>query len=1108
VDPEPAARAAPAPAVATLGGGATRAGGTGLSALRDNLQQLYGIRPSRDVFAEEAVKLIARATATKAAALLTYEPRGGHMQLVGQVGLEPEAEHVLSGDAMGGAWDIPLRSVRNRRINVIESAHENPFVPKALAGISPRRLTIAAVPFFQANTPVGVVILFSPTPRGFADGLLKTLSQSLRVCALALSELPMSAAATARAVEEEVTSTQPTLLRGLAALKTELARLTQALDESERQRTAETAERVTAQSFLKAAQERAGQLEQEIAALRAAQAQVPAIEEQIHTLSRRLASASETADAAQSEVARLQAASADAERRAAAQDAALVALKSERTALETQLQEALDTARARGEEAATLHAQVSDLAPRAARVGELQTALAATEAARAETETVIARLRQELVATHEQRSRAETALDQASAALAAGEQERQQLAAALAAAQADAGELTRVRAELAALQHAQRELDATLAARSAELEATRAALAADSQQLAAAAEAARARVGELERERASLAAELARSRDEATRQAAAVVERDAALAARQTEIEAARADAERAAAERAELARRRAALEDDLQALGDARSQLESELATERAARDRLLAEQHELQVRIASLAAGGESLEHERRTTVAAAEQRVGVLEAEIGRLTAALDATRTSATDEITRTRHDAEAMLDGMRVDLAEAARARDELQHNLAAAQQECAAHQRALAESSAQRARLEAMAERLTAERSELGARMQDAASAHTGLAQAHAEAQARIAGLERELASLRDGQLADAQRRLAAADAAREAAEAAAATAAARHAEELAQLQEQLAAQSEEQERLTRQLAEQAELLQSAEQDLGVLDLGAGDEADVDDALEIERDAPESVPGASAAAVVDGDAEAAGELVLLDSDEGAAAAARQLAEFGHHVSAVAPTPAAADALKGRPVAGAAVNLAAPEAWSLVRHLRNGNDIPRMPLIAYALAEQAGKGFWLGPVDFAILPVNQLSLPGLLNRMVPRVRRVLAMSNDIDVMSDVRTQLTGVGISTAVVLDGRQALDLVPTIRPEAAVLHLSPSCADVFRAIAGLRAADIARDIPILFLLDAEPQPREEAFLVAGVRMLGSRGGLAPDGLVDTLAAAFDVYRA
>ena len=90
------------------------------------------------------------------------------------------------------------------------------------------------------------------------------------------------------------------------------------------------------------------------------------------------------------------------------------------------------------------------------------------------------------------------------------------------------------------------------------------------------------------------------------------------------------------------------------------------------------------------------------------------------------------------------------------------------------------------------------------------------------------------------------------------------------------------------------------------------------------------------------------------------------------------------------------------------------------------------------------------------------------------------------------------------LDGRQALDLVPTIRPEAAVLHLSPSCADVFRAIAGLRSAEITRDIPIVFLLDAEAQPREEAFLTAGLRMLTGRGDLVPDGLVDSLASAFD----
>ena len=328
------------------------------------------------------------------------------------------------------------------------------------------------------------------------------------------------------------------------------------------------------------------------------------------------------------------------------------------------------------------------------------------------------------------------------------------------------------------------------------------------------------------------------------------------------------------------------------------------------------------------------------------------------------------------------------------------------------------------------------------------------------------------------------------------------------AAAATRYAEELAQLQQQLAAQHEDRERLSQQLAEQAELLQSAEQNLGVLEMPASEEIDGDDdVLEIDREAPEPSEAAAEASIAADDGEAdSGELFLLDGDDSATAAALKLAEFGHRVSALAPSISAADSMKGRRVAGAAVNLAAADASSVVRHLRNGSDIPRMPLIAYALAEKASKGFWLGPVDFAPLPIDTVSLPSLLNRMVPKIRRVLAMSNDIDVMSDVRTQLTGAGISTAVVLDGRQTPDLVPTIRPEAAVLHLSPTCVDVFRAIAGLRAAEIARDIPTSSC--STPSRRHARRPSSPLASACSPAALAwrPDGLVETLGSAFDTY--
>ncbi|MFN8640263.1 MAG: hypothetical protein U0802_00845 [Candidatus Binatia bacterium] len=226
-------------------------------------------------------------------------------------------------------------------------------------------------------------------------------------------------------VEEE--NTQPTLLRGLAALKTELARLTQALEESERLRSAETAERVTAQSFLKAAQERAAQFEREIAELRGAQAQVPAIEEQVHSLSRRLAKPPRPPT-------RRSRRSPSCGRRSRSPSSA----PGRRTPPWRRCSANTPRWRRSWARRSTPPAPVAKRRPPCTprsptwrrvppKLGELQTALAAADAARTETEAVIARLRQELVATHEQRSRAEAALEQTSAALAASEQEQEQL---------------------------------------------------------------------------------------------------------------------------------------------------------------------------------------------------------------------------------------------------------------------------------------------------------------------------------------------------------------------------------------------------------------------------------------------------------------------------------------------------------------------------------------------------------------------------------------------------------------------------------------------------------------------------------------------------------
>jgi chromosome segregation ATPase len=1094
----------------------------GARSLRDALHQIYSIRPSREAFAEEAVRAIAKAAGIKSVAMMTYEHRQNRLRLIAASGLEPGAIQVLAGNSSGNTWDIPLRSLRNRRINVIEAAHENPFVPPPLVAINKRRLTIAVMPFYHSANPIGVIVLFSPTPRGFADGLLQVLSQALKICATAMAELP-SSSAPARAGAAAPPPETPNLLRGLAALKSELSRLTQALEETERQRAAEAAERVTAQSFLQAARERTAALEQELNQLHAQQGRLPVLQDQIQDLNQRLHDAVVAADGAQAQVKRLQEALAETQKRAEGDASTASALAAARAELQRSLETATAAVRERDQAVASLQAQLAEVTKRAAEAEALETSLAESKGLLAEAEAELARMREASAAVETERHEIKAALEESSAALAEAQARRQETEEQLAQARARVERLQEEAQALAEMRGQIESVEAAKAALLAELDAARKTLAAEGEEHAAAIGKATARIDELESERQRLRDDLDRIRDgsdqsvQPLREQMGESDRERRQLAEQIET------LRRAESERAELQEKAEQLERELQSSQETARTLEARVEELNQVSTRLIAERRDLHARIEKLAAGGQTLEQEKQAAINSAQHRVTELEAELSRVAALLESTRFSSADEIQRTRADAEEALQAVRAELAVATRERDELQQTLSRASEEGNAHQQTAAELSAERERLQAAVERLGSERDGLARRVEEAVSTAAELRRGRQRAEERIAELERDLHATRDELLADVAARLEASQVARREMETAIEAERQSHGAEITALKEelerqreelgrQLAALGDERQRLTEALAEKDLLLRSAEEGLTAIDLAESQGEADETMLAIDRSYAPEHEGDGAVeeeAYLEEESETLSkEMLLLDDGDLGGETARQLAAFGHRVTSLVPEPEATGPLRERPIACAAINLAIPTSWRTLRHLRNGSGIPHTPLVAYALAPSAPKGFWLGPVDFALLPVSSCNIADILNRMVPRVRRVIAMSNDIDVMSDVRTHLSGAGVSTAVVLDGRQALDLVATVRPEAAVLHLSPSCVDVFRAIAGLRASESSRDVPILFLLDAEAQPREEAFLTAGVRMLSGRGNLMQADLTDSLASALDQYRA
>ena len=487
--------------------------------LREELQRLYSLRPSLDTFAEEAIRLIISETGVDAAALFTYVQRKDQVSPLIVSGLDDAAASAVRA-SIGRSWDVPVRSIRNRRINVIDAAQDNPFVPDSLKSIGGDYLTIASIPFFHANAAVGVAVLFASTPDTFSDLVLRNLSQGLRVCGAALVELPRTSVAVSTSAAEESTPAsgeKSNLLRGLAALKSEMVRLTAALEESERQRANEVAERVTAQSFLKAAQQRSERAEHELNELREKQKRIPELEREGSELNKRLKIASELADKAKARVAILDAELEEKSRDNETKAKELADLRAKRAELERDLQRAGDLAQRHEQAAGDLNEQLGRLDAIRDEAKRLRIELESTSEARTAAEQRVAELDQALTVAETARTQLTSELNEAKSLLDATIQERESFSSDALKNSERAEEIEKKRNELARERENLRATNESYQLRIQELEGERNSLETTRKEQASVVDQLTNQVATLEAQRTHLHEELERIRSESNR---------------------------------------------------------------------------------------------------------------------------------------------------------------------------------------------------------------------------------------------------------------------------------------------------------------------------------------------------------------------------------------------------------------------------------------------------------------------------------------------------------------------------------------------------------------------------------------------------------------
>ena len=529
-----------------------------VACLAEQLDEIAAGAAAPEDMLEPALAAVLEASHAGAGALCLFDQRHELLRLAAEVGLSDEGCKRLRQVRRGGmaGWDMPLHSLLNRRVYLIESAAKNRYVPplvEAAASVT----TIACVPLYAGTTPVASIVLVAVAPERITEQQIGPLSEPLRELARmieaarrrtateappATPPLAVVRPAAAERDESEASRVQ-TLVTSLAEAERERARLAAALEAA-----AERAERAPAEAVVDETRgaERAAEIERLMARLAEAEA----------------AAARERERVKESEREREQLAAALREAREREQrleEGQHAAAERSRAEHEDDLQRALAAARAADQARAAADAEVEGARAALARA---EAAVEALEDEKQRARDEIGKLREGAGTLLSERGRLEQGLEEARLR---DVEARTQVA-----------ELER---QIGALRE-QRQADA--AERAAQLEQLRTRLA----EAEAAAANGSAQVGEWERERDLLAAELheaavgeQRAQEElraATERAAAATEADL-----QRALATARAAEDACTAANADAEAARRALEDERQRARDEIARLEG-IAAER----------------------------------------------------------------------------------------------------------------------------------------------------------------------------------------------------------------------------------------------------------------------------------------------------------------------------------------------------------------------------------------------------------------------------------------------------------------------------------------------------------------------------------------------
>jgi CheY-like chemotaxis protein len=181
-----------------------------------------------------------------------------------------------------------------------------------------------------------------------------------------------------------------------------------------------------------------------------------------------------------------------------------------------------------------------------------------------------------------------------------------------------------------------------------------------------------------------------------------------------------------------------------------------------------------------------------------------------------------------------------------------------------------------------------------------------------------------------------------------------------------------------------------------------------------------------------------------------------------------------------------------------------DGWAVLKELKADSELRDVPVVMVSLAENRELGYSLGAVEYLSKPVDRQALLKLVGQHVVLSESPQALVvEDDDVSRSLMTRaLKDNGWEVEEAVNGKEALDVLASLRPDIILLDLMMPVMDGFEFLAELQKDSERKSTPVVVITAKDLSQEERDRLKGAVSQVLEKAAFDLDELVEQIQAA------